>query len=254
MLSNEDFKMQLSMHGENDIDHSAAGDDEDGDPEFTEKLESLIAMRLRHYEKERIIQKGRRARNMEQQKVEAEARDRQLKLRRHEMELDLEQIEADLTPRALSRKNLNSQNNFEVASTERRKSHRITISDPDLVAAIQGMGGASAAPAGTEKTTIGGTSNTAFGIPTQRRHRYMAEDRMPPSPSWHNRTYSDASPAKLEALSSQSVSLRPKKRSHRRSLSHGTEGTDERKNESPNNGSNAEDLLTFGIAAYTNFT
>lgn len=257
-LSNEDFQLQLSMHGANNVDDegSVGDDDKDGDPEFTAKLERLIAMRHRHYEKERIIQKGRQARENERRKAEEEARKRDLKLRRHEMEIDVEQIEAELTPRALSRNSQSSQNPFE-SGMERRKSHRITSSDPDYFAAIQGASGVSVE---SGKTTIGGgLGKRTLGGPSLRRD--MEDDRMPPhQASWHTRNYSDGSPRNLGSIEPNAVSSSsPAKhrRSHRRSFSHGTEDMEENK---PNGvartrtSSNADDVMTFGIAAYTNFT
>jgi hypothetical protein len=129
LLSNDDFKRQLSMHSlqgslddhdesssmqQRDHDESievpgdyldcddnddGGGGDYDGG-KFTSKLERLVAMRHRHYEQEMILQK---ARDKKQERQKAEAREREMKLRRHEMELNVEAIEAGLTPRALQR-------------------------------------------------------------------------------------------------------------------------------------------------------
>ena len=247
-LSNEDFKRQLSMH---DLNESGPIGDEDldgGPSEFTNKLERLIAMRHRHYEKERIIQKGREARDQERR---AEARKRELQLRRHEMEIDLEEIEASLTPRALSRKN--SQGNSFDSDVDWKKTHRVILSDSNyFAAAVDGV--AEQRGAGTvELATIGGPSL-----------RHDSEDVPPPPPRGysHSRNLSDSSPRKLMATERprpHPLKMQPMKhrRSHRRSFSHGTQETEEKKIDHvghKRNGSNADDVMAFGIAAYTNFT
>ena len=133
---------------------------------FTDKLERLLAMRRRHYEKTEIIERGREERRRRRREMEEEeARLRELKLRRHEMELDLTEIEAEaaLTPRALTRKsyatatnqgkknwinNMNhaiainyggvSNDDMDVAPSPQSgpKSHRSALSDSDLVASV----------------------------------------------------------------------------------------------------------------------
>ena len=249
-LSNEDFKRQLSMH---DI-HSGLANEEDldGGSEFTYKLERLISMRHRHYEKERIIQKARQARDQERLD---EARQRELKLRRHEMELDVEEIEASLTPRALSRKNSMSTNSysFETDADKSRKKHRVILSDSNYFSAVDENGQEN--NAGTvELATIGGPSL-----------RHDSEDVPPPPPrvSSHARTYSDSSPRKLMTIDRPKphpLTAQPAKhkRSHRKSFSHGTQETEEKKSDHvgghKRNGSNADDVMAFGIAAYANFT
>jgi len=69
---------------------------------FTDKLERLVAMRHRHYEKQKIVDKHREQRRQERarqrteerkkQQVEMEERDR--RLRRHSLELDIQELEA----------------------------------------------------------------------------------------------------------------------------------------------------------------
>ena len=249
-LSNEDFKRQLSMHVLTEgADGGGLSLEQDEDPEFTNKLERLIAMRHRHYEKERLIQKGRQAR--EQERRQAEARERELKLRRHSMEIDLEEIEASLTPRALSRKNLQSQTSFDYDVD--RKSHRITLSDSNYFAAVD-PSCASPSP----KSTISSVEMQTIGGPSKR-----CDNEIDPAPSprssWHTRHLSDSSPRKKEVIGrAQALTPSPIKsrRSHRRSFSHGTQEMEEKKVEHAShkrNDSNAEDVMTFGIAAYTNF-
>lgn len=174
MLSNEDFKRQLSFHGadSNGNDEMANGaahvisDDEDDiknsvhdatPAEFTSKLERLIAVRHRRFEKEHekdaMIRRERQARQA--RAAEAETRARQLS--RHEMEWDVKEIEASLTPRALSRRYLvgtatttktttkskgkgtstssstasSGQPQAQEHQQGRRGSHRVTVSDSD---------------------------------------------------------------------------------------------------------------------------
>lgn len=240
------------MHGNTDLNDSGpiTEDDLDGGVEFTSKLERLIAMRHRHYEKERIIQKGRQARDQERRN--AEARERELKLRRHEMELDLGEIEASLTPRALSRKNFQSQQSFDSDVVDKKKAHRVILSDSNYFAAVDGAG--EGRNSGTvELATIGGPSL-----------RHDSEDMPPPPPRIysHSRNLSDSSPRKVSAVDCphpHALKMQPMnhRRSHRRSFSHGTQETEEKKTDHVNhkrNGSNADDVMTFGIAAYTNFT
>lgn len=247
-LSNEDFKRQLSVH---DVTETGGLDDGEGDrvdPEFTNKLERLVAMRLRHYEKERLIQKGRRERG------KAEARERVLKLRRHEMEIDVQEIEASLTPRAVSRKNWNAENNHANTEPARRGSHhRVTLSDSNYFAAVDDtVVKPNPAP---ERSVI--ELGTISGGPSLR---YDDEDLPPPHRQGsHSRNHSDSSPQKL-TVSQQPDPLfsHPMKhrRSHRRSFSHGTQEMEEKKMEHPGhqrNDSSADDVMTFGIAAYTNF-
>lgn len=133
-LSDADFKKQLSLQSVNSTfelgndvydDHQQQQEEVEQihDVEFTAKLERMVTMRLRHYEKDNIMSRAREARKREQQ--HAEARERQLRLRRHEMEIDLEEIEADLRPPALSRKK----------STETappKKTHRVVSSDSNF--------------------------------------------------------------------------------------------------------------------------
>jgi len=263
-LSNDAFKRQLSMHdvsGNGELDDT---DDTDiADVEFTTKLERLVAMRHRHYEKERLVQKAR------QERRKAEARERELKLRRHEMELDVEEIEASLTPRAVVRKNFNAENNF--AEPARRVSHhRVTLSDSNYFAAVdEAMTKPDSKPqrGAIELGTINGGPSL----------RHDSED-LPPPPRYsgsHSRNLSDHSPRKLAEFShirnlsetspeklvvSQQphpLLAQPKRRlAHRRSFSHGTQETEEKKIEHTGhqrNDSSAEDVMTFGIAAYAGF-
>lgn len=82
-----------SLNVSNDSGGSGGSGGSGAEVEFTEKLERLVAMRLRHYEKERILERARDQRRSERKK-------RDLQLRRHEIELHLEEIEASLTPRS----------------------------------------------------------------------------------------------------------------------------------------------------------
>lgn len=251
-LSNDAFLRQLSMHGENVTfeEKTASLDEEDlaSSPEFTNKLERLVAMRHRHYEKERLIQKGRKARNQERKK--AEARERELKLRRHEMELDLGEIEASLTPRALSRKNFGTPETV----TDGRRAHRVTVSDSEYMKAVEGNGtSAHDSPSRSrgqgELGTIGGGPNLRYDYNESMNGRRPAQavDHR------HARNRSDILPGTPQA---RSLTPSPEKRhrAHRRSLSHGTEEMEEKKVDHPvgrqRSGSTAEDVMAFGIAAY----
>ena len=249
VLSNDAFKRQLSMHdmpGDGEVDDAC--DNDIADPDFTNKLERLVAMRHRHYEKERLIQRGR------QERRKAEARERELKLRRHEMELDVEEIEASLTPRAVSRKNFNAENNFATEPARRMSHHRVTLSDSNYFAAVDeamSKPNSNSQRGGIELGTISGGPSL----------RYDNEDKVPP-PRYngsHARILSETSPDKLTVsqkpnpLAAQSTKNR---RSHRRSFSHGTQETEEKKIEHTGhhrNNSSAEDVMTFGIAAYAGF-
>jgi hypothetical protein len=251
-LSNDAFLRQLSMHGENvtfeETTTSLDEEDQAASPEFTTKLERLVAMRHRHYEKERLIQKGRQARNQERKK--AEARERELKLRRHEMELDLGEIEASLTPRALSRKN------FSTTETvpDGRKAHRVTVSDSEYMAAVEGD--TTSAHHVTSNSRGQGELGTIGGPSLRNDYNESMGGRRTVDPR-HARNRSDILPGTPQP---RSLTPSPEKRlrSHRRSLSHGTEATEEKKVDQPTlgrqrSGSTSEDVMAFGIAAYTNF-
>lgn len=128
-LSNEEFKRVLSLNSEpsesgaHDEDYEVDDDmNIDGEVvrsqlgkslassnslQFTDKLERLVAMRLRHFERQTILDKHKKKTEQQQKQrsnlqEEEEARQRELKLRRHEMELDMKDIEAELTPRAIT--------------------------------------------------------------------------------------------------------------------------------------------------------
>jgi hypothetical protein len=168
-LSQHDLDTSVSHHHDHDNDHDDDDDDADGiygnhfrdndfnyttsdndDPydgaagesievEFTNKLERLVAMRHRHYEKESIMEKHREIRRRERNK--AEAYERQLRLRRHEMELDLSEIEATVTPTAAQQRSKKAwletpENKNKINGGGRRNtnmSHRTTSSNPDLL-------------------------------------------------------------------------------------------------------------------------
>jgi hypothetical protein len=128
-LSNEEFKRVLSLNSEEDglnLEESFAANDYDDDDEeeeiifncdFTTKLERLVAMRHRHYERQNILHKHKKQKEEKHNQIQLlkqqdqelqlakqlkeEARQRELKLRRHEMELDMDEIEAEFSPRAI---------------------------------------------------------------------------------------------------------------------------------------------------------
>ena len=246
----------VSADGELDDD-----DNDIADPEFTNKLERLVAMRHRHYEKERLIHRGR------QERRKAEARERELKLRRHEMELDVEEIEASLTPRAVSRKNFNAENNFATETGPRGSHHRVTLSDSNYYAAVDDAMAKPDPQSGRSVIELG----TISGGPSLRHD----DEDIPQPPRYggsHARNLSESSPRQLTAATharnlseSSPVSQQPQpasaqpmkhRHSHRRSFSHGTQEMEEKKIDHAGHqrkDSSAEDVMTFGIAAYTNF-
>ena len=152
---------------------------------------------------------------------------------------------------------MNSTTSFD-SDTEHRKSHRIVMSDSNYFEAVVTPDSTTSQGRKTsavELSTIGGPSL-----------RYDREDVPPPPPRFsHSRNLSDSSPRKLvvdsrpqpHPLMAQPVKHR---RSHRRSFSHGTNQMEEKKidhvghKRDDSNGSNAEDMFTFGISAYANFT
>ena len=85
-LSDADFKRQLSMQS---LNSSLDSDGNSVDSDFTNRLERLMVLRHRHFEREQMVMR----------KKQKEAKDRELLLRRHEMELHLGEIEAQSTPR-----------------------------------------------------------------------------------------------------------------------------------------------------------
>jgi len=181
LLSNEEFKKVLSLNSE------AGGvplDSEDEEeihfpgPNFTDKLEQLISMRLRHYERQNILfkhKKKQQQQTQEQQedsriqqsqeeakqlKLEQEARQRELRLRRHEMELDMNEIEAPfstrrsyssafstntaiavVTPLKKTAGNTSASNlqyHHSHSNSEGAASHKASVSDPDVYALSSG--------------------------------------------------------------------------------------------------------------------
>ncbi|CAB9524918.1 expressed unknown protein [Seminavis robusta] len=95
----EDGDNEIQVH---DL-RTVSTDDDDSDPsKFTNKLEKMVAMRHRHYEKQKIMDKHReqrkqeraRQRAVEKKKQQEEMQQRDLKLRRHSLELDIQELEA----------------------------------------------------------------------------------------------------------------------------------------------------------------
>ena len=85
------------------IHNNDATDCETTNPaQFTHKLEKMVAMRHRHYEKQKIVERHReqrkreraRQRNLEKQKQQEEMQERDRRLRRHSLELDIQELEA----------------------------------------------------------------------------------------------------------------------------------------------------------------
>lgn len=110
LLSNDSsFATESSTIDFEDVDTTTStttplfGSDEVDDPsKFTDKLERLVAMRHRHYEKQKIVEKHREQRRAERAKQRAEKHKKQkdemakrdLLLRRHSLELDIQELEA----------------------------------------------------------------------------------------------------------------------------------------------------------------
>jgi hypothetical protein len=293
-LSDEEFKMALSQHDTSHDESMVCSDDlvdlydnsgESIEVEFTEKLERLVAMRHRHYEKESIMERGREIRRKERNK--AEAYERQLRLRRHEMELDLDEIEASVnitTPTARNRKKAAWQETPEVNA--RKKAHRTIMSNPDLLSSANStVFDEAIADNQHAKTTSTTTASSRYGPTTDAGCEQLSVSATPPiapidtagmppkapkgpSPSSivdninNNGDYEQDDPDQP---------LKPARKhkhrlSHRRSFSHGTitgiqeteggGGTDAAAAGGARHkrqGSNEEALMTFGIAAYTQF-
>lgn len=215
--SDEDFLQKLQAASA--ITSSSFDEDEENDGAFTNKLERLVAMRHRHYERERILERSREARR--QRELEEQAKERELRLRRHEMELDLEEIEATLTPRAMSsRKSTNLDENLQV------RSHRATMSDSDYCIGDFEIGDIDLAPPPPP-----------------------ASGARPPRPTPSSKTsHAEQSVSSQDGDNGPVVRKIKRHSSHRRSTSHGSglsSLADEKKT--------AEDVMTFGIAAYTEF-
>jgi len=270
-LTDNELLRQLSMQSNtSSLEEKEPAQDESDEVDFTKKLERLVAMRRRRYEKEMIIEKGREARRKE--RGEAEARERELKLRRHEMELDLKEIEASLTPRALTRKSYQTQDD---SGTGSRKSHRLTSSDsnffsPDAKENNTASQNDSRALAEAKRRIKENRSGGTSAGPSTRHEDDSSASGMPPkrpasrSPAT---SVSSTSSWELPVHDPHPHAIQPRKgrhrKSHRRSSSHGTkqrvESLEEKKDGDgkgqghKSQGSNADDVMTFGIAAYTQF-
>jgi len=205
LLSNEEFKRVLSLNSEDggiaidgqngsgeEGDASMMLDDNEEDilftsADFTEKLERLIAMRHRHYERQNILIKHKKAKEEKRNRVEQEekarvmqlqeearqlklqdeARQRELKLRRHEMELDMNEIEAQFSPRAMMLSRGDSMSNTASAVVSPLKANG---SSNNLASSI---GNSSFTNFGISSSPGGGSS---FGPVSSRSHKTSASD------------------------------------------------------------------------------
>ena len=308
-LSNEEFKRVLSLNGEEsfEVQELGGGEEEEEDVEiifdssasksskFTDKLERMVAMRHRHYERQNLLDKHKKTR---EQRVHEESLQRELKLRRHEMELDMNEIEGQLTPRAITRRDRESSELARSSSnsptdlareygssasialgdgTNRISHHRITASDPDVCSSspMCSNGGFAMSNRLDYIATINssnpesplrcpqvlGESNNNDAATSTKQPKATLPDESATRDSIHPSGTSVASKTLQKAKLGR-------RRSHRRWSSYGTESTDTniKKRASADfmdNGrprihaqqqpSNDEDVMTFGIAAYTDF-
>ncbi|KAL7569950.1 hypothetical protein ACA910_008607 [Epithemia clementina (nom. ined.)] len=320
-LSNDEFKRVLSLNSEdnNPLEEKKMEEDEFEDeiifsstqtdaPQFTEKLERLVAMRLRHYERQNLVQKHKKTR---EQRMQEESRQRELKLRRHEMELDMNEIEGVLAPRAIARRDRqSSEGNRSTSSSPtdppgvdgsslapavplamndgRKPHHRSTASDPDFctISSFTSTGSFDL----NMQTSVGyidaimegpewSSPETATHSNHELRHpiprlatniqRNIAEDseeeHEPARCTTKKRT--EQTPLKPIYPAPNAVPSRTlqkakmgRQRSHRRWSSHGTDPELKRQasveclgdGRGRTTGSR-EDVMTFGIAAYTDF-
>ena len=229
-LSDEEFKRVLSLNSEDggiciDTSQEDLSDGEDdityATPEFTDKLERLIAMRHRHYERQSILHKHKKAKEEQREirlqeearqkarmqqvqeearqiKLEDEARERELKLRRHEMELDIDTIEAEFSPRASAARRANSGSKESITTAQavispikrenervKRRTHKkASASDPDLY-----------------KTIINsGSSKAIFDLePTEENELSNTPERVKLSSSANNLSFTgESSPSRFE--------------------------------------------------------
>lgn len=251
-LSDEEYQMALSQ--QNSSMEEAYPLDESIEVEFTEKLERLVAMRHRHYEKESILEKHREIRRRERQ--QAEAYERQLRLRRHEMELDLSEIEASVSPQ-----NSRSQKAWQQDNAISAPKHRSTSSNPDLFSSTSKVFDEALADSQ-------GSANIAAASQQQYQQQYdpttdkvdiqlLSPVDTTSLPPMGPKGPSPNSVAEQLPETDHPKPARKNKRhlSHRRSFSHGNafeEKSPDGSNDSRED-SNEEALLTFGIAAYTQF-
>ena len=253
-LTDDEFKQHLvataahrspsleEKDGDHSIDYGASDltssgtDEEYGEAPFSEKLERLVAMRHRHYEKERILERARQRR---------EADERELRLRRHEMELHLDEIEASLAPRSLSRKKMDNHGSGNIVYDE-AKTHRATVSDLDYDYALDRMQSSSPLGLHSPQPSSGSDEEIHRG-----RGRKAA---LPPRPTpLDNGANLVTPPKRSDSIDGRRPSLGNSKprRSHRRSFSHGTDLVAEEKKSGSDAG---DDVMTFGIgAAYMSF-
>ena len=307
-LSNDEFKRVLSLNGADDafsLDEKLEEEEFEDEiiissplpksQQFTDKLERLVAMRLRHYERQNLLEKHKKTREQREQeesrqRVQEESRQRELKLRRHEMELDMNEIEGRLAPRSIARRDRQTSGGTMPSSNsptdaprgdpmrqssaptmEVRKSHRITASDPDFcsISSISSNGSFSLSerpqgkriPAHIPTTSRKSDShlNSRTSVPRHDSGRMTTIDTSPPAESLRDVIYPTPTAVASKHLQKSKIG---RQRSHRRCSSYGTDSADVIK-KSPSVdclddsrrriSSGREDVMTFGIAAYTDF-
>ncbi|GKY98925.1 hypothetical protein MPSEU_000848300 [Mayamaea pseudoterrestris] len=216
---------------------------------FMDKLEGLFERKHQHYQENRM-------QHDKKYRIEEEARKRDLQLRRHEMELDLSAIEAEFSPRKtlppkpMQRQRIHQPEISNDTGSAALPGHRVTRSKSSMSAVgkiAQRFGGAKA-----KMTTIG---DSMMGKPkraglvrssSQGSLQAMAPPLPPTSGSKRNGTATSTSPS-LNASISRGRTAAPGRRS-RRSHSH---GTNERRRRAQESGAPVDDVMTFGIAAYS---
>jgi hypothetical protein len=260
-LTDYEFKRQRSLHSV-ELSHGVGFFEKsecDG-ANFVKKMERMIAMRHRHYEKENIMSRAREVRRKERMYTD-EAKDRELKLRRHTNEHYLKQIEANLTPLALSRRSIQGAKNSSSGAT-RKKSYRVASDYSNFSSGTSNV---------IDSEDVSETfDETPTQFNGQCREREDAEfiidvhdNHRPPMPrptarkgvlvprgdvlTTAPRIRKCHSVAEEEKLSGKS---RETKHTHRRrrSFSHGMDQFNGREGQR-----NEHDVLTFGIAALADF-
>lgn len=284
-LTNDQFQHQLEGQGQTDtsVESDDGGenkategfyeDDDESDRHletpFTERLERLVAMRRRHYEKERLMERHRQARRLAEEQ-EAQ-RQRELKLRQHEMELDLEEIEASFSPTATANRRKSQLAAGDVGE------HPMTVGDLGMFppeaereSDLKFVGGETLPPIPSPPFISAKPPLSDGGDGSSNRSRRA------PAPKKDGRSCNNTGvpvASSLREKGNRPITPVPMKRrrSHRRSSSHGTnlfadekktaEGGDHQYAQNHHQQqpirrqgsfSNVDDaIMTFGIAAYT---
>jgi hypothetical protein len=213
---------------------------------FMDKLEFLYESKYRHYQKDCVLHDMK-------YRVEKEARQREKQLRRHEMELDLKQIESNCfapSPApAASRKQASRFQQPEIShdvGVEALSGQWATFGNSNVFASTKRSGLAASSQEGPVSSP--GSLSRSLSCDNFAKafsNQTAAPSSRPPRDKSRDITTSDGT---MEAKPARGRSLMPFRRS-RRSQSHGI--NERRGRRQKNSQGPADDVLTFGIAAYS---